>query len=118
VEYASAVACGQYVYQALKPPAAGKPNEIVCWALTTGEQVYRAQADGVSILSSPIATADGRVYFLGGGKNYVIKSAPEFQVLAANTLAGGNNGSSPAVSGGRIFVRDDSTLFCIGAKQP
>ena len=64
----------------------------------------------------PFATADGRVHFVTAGKSYVIKAGPRLEVLAANDLRGEMDGSSPAVSGGRIFIRGRKLLYCIGRK--
>jgi len=63
-----------------------------------------------------MARPDGRVYFATAGKSYVIQAAARLQVLAANNLGGETNGSSPAVSGGRIFLRGGKFLYCIGRK--
>lgn len=109
-EYTSPVAVGDLVYRA------HKPGNITCRKLATGEQVYDEAAKDISILASPFATADGRVYFAGGDKTYVVKAGEKFEILATNDLRGGNNGSSPAVSNGRIFIRGNEWLFCIGTK--
>jgi len=63
-----------------------------------------------------VLTADGRVYFISAEKSHVIKAGPKFEILATNSLGGSRNGSSPAISGGRIFLRDDQNLYCIGKK--
>jgi hypothetical protein len=53
----------------------------------------------------------------------VIKAGPKLDVLAKNNLGGyaGNNGPSPAIANGRIYVRDAEPagsgaafLYCIG----
>src|SRR5204863_5545504 len=56
-QYGSAVVAGEYVLRA------HKPGTIKCWKLATGEEVYDDDAPGVSILASPLVTADGLVYF-------------------------------------------------------
>lgn len=109
-QYGSAVVSGEYVYRA------SDKGVIYCWKLATGEQLFAADAPGVSKLSSPFATADGRIYFANGDKSYVLQSGPEFKVLALNDLRGGDNASSAAVSDGKIFIRGSEMLFCIGMK--
>ena len=101
---------GDYLYRA------HKPGLVSCWRLSTGEKLFSERLQGVSYLSSPFATPDGRVYFASAGKSYVLEAGPKFKVLAENTLPGGDDGPSPAVSGGRIFLRSTSTLFCAGKK--
>ncbi|OAI46056.1 hypothetical protein AYO44_12040 [Planctomycetaceae bacterium SCGC AG-212-F19] len=110
-EYSSPIICGDYVYRTQKP------GIVRCWNLATGEEMFSERLEGVSILASPIATADGRVWFLTPGKSHVIKAGPKLEVLATNDLGGGGNtGASPAVAGGRIFLRDSGFLYCIGKK--
>lgn len=109
-DYGSPVISGEYIYRA------HKPGIIKCWKLATGEEVYSETADKAPFLSSPVATADARIYFVGAAKSYVIKAGPKFEILATNDLKGSDNGSSPAVANGRIFVRDAEHLYCIGNK--
>ncbi|HJZ92908.1 MAG TPA: hypothetical protein VKE40_18685, partial [Gemmataceae bacterium] len=66
--------------------------------------------------ASPIATPDGRVYFAGSNRSYVIDAGPEFKVLATNNLGDGPDYTTPAVSNGRIFIKGKSYLWCIGKK--
>jgi outer membrane protein assembly factor BamB len=117
--YASPVICGDYVYRTQKP------GILYCWKLSTGEELYAERLEGITNLASPIATADGRVYFVTSARSYVIKAGPKLEVLAKNDLGGygGNNGPSPAVADGRIYVRDaepagpaGAFLYCIGKK--
>ena len=109
-DYASPVIAGRYVYKTCKE------GLISCLDLATGKEVFSAELEGVSKLASPFATADGRVYFASAGKSYVLRVGPKLDVLAANDLRGEANGSSPAVSGGRIFLRGNKALYCIAGK--
>ncbi len=101
---------GDYLYRV------HKPGVLKCWKLSTGEQVYDKRLEGISYLSSPFATPDGRLYFASAGRSYVVKAGPEPEVLASNSLPGGDDGPSPAISGGRIFLKSTIQLFCIGKK--
>jgi len=89
---------------------------ITCWKIATGEQMFSEHAE-VNMLCSPFSTPDGRIYYASSGKSTVLKAGPKFEVLATNDLnAGNNNGSSAAVSNGKIFIRGKETLFCIAKK--
>jgi hypothetical protein len=86
---------------------------------------FTAELENLTNLASPVATADGLVYFLCSGKTYVIKAGPKLDVVAENELGGfhGNNGASPAIANGRLYVRDaepagpgGAFLYCIGRK--
>jgi outer membrane protein assembly factor BamB len=109
-DYASPVIVGEYIYKIQKE------GVVACLKLATGEPVFAAELEGVSKLASPVATADGRLYFGSTGKSYVIKAAAALEVLGTGDLGGSGNGSSPAVSGGRIFIRDFDFLYCLGKK--
>jgi hypothetical protein len=84
--------------------------------MATGADVYEEKATRVSPGASPIATADGRIYFAGSGRSYVIKAGPDYEVLATNELNDGPDYATPAVSGGRIYVKGKSYLWCLGSK--
>ncbi len=61
--------------------------------------------------------ADGLVYFLNDkGVMNIVRPEPEFQRLARNEL-GEKCFASPALSGGRIFIRSEAHLYCIGIKH-
>lgn len=109
-DYTSAVISGEFLFRA------AKPGVIRCWKLSTGQMIFSERAEGVSTLDSPIAAADGRIYFISADKTYIIKAGPQFKVLAVNDLRGSSNGASAAVAGGRIYIRDNDNLYCIGRK--
>jgi outer membrane protein assembly factor BamB len=85
-----------------------------CIDAKSGERVWQDRVGGV-YSASPIA-ADGKLYLFGeNGEAIVLKPGRKPQVLARNKLDGRIIGS-PAVSGGRIFVRTDRQLIAIQAK--
>jgi outer membrane protein assembly factor BamB len=107
---ASAVIIDRHVYR-----ASGQ-DYIRCWSLADGEPVKELKAPRVSPSASPIATADGRIYFAGSGKSYVIRADPELEVLAVNDLNDGPDYATPAVAGGRLYIKGKSYLWCISKK--
>ncbi len=109
-DYSSPVIAGEFIYKYHKESTVG------CYKLATGELLYTAELKDVSKLASPFATADGRIYFMSTGKSYVLKAGPTLEIIGGGNLGGWGNGSSPAVSAGRIFVRDFDFLWCIGKK--
>jgi len=46
----------------------------------------------------------------------VIKPGPDFEVISKNAIGESMN-SSPAISNGKIFLRGEKHLFCIGVKN-
>lgn len=91
------------------------PETLKCLDADTGELVFNERLPGVSTWASPFATPDGRIYFASAGKSYVLKAGPKLDVLATNDL-GEENRASAAVSGGKIFLRGNQHLYCIGTK--
>jgi outer membrane protein assembly factor BamB len=90
------------------------PGILKCWETATGKQVYAQRLEGISTTwASPIADAQGRLFFANAGKSYVIQSGPEFRVLAVNDLGDGSH-PSPAVARGRLFLAGMKDLYCIG----
>ena len=63
--------------------------------------------------------AEGRIYFTGrGGRTVVIAAKTKFEILAHNTLES-NRGvfnSSPAITGNRLLLRSNRTLYALGEK--
>jgi outer membrane protein assembly factor BamB len=91
------------------------PEILKCFKLATGEIVFSERLPGVSTWASPVATTDGLVYFASAGKSYVLKAGDKFEVVAANEI-GEENRASAAISDGKIFLRGDKNLYCIGKK--
>jgi outer membrane protein assembly factor BamB len=86
-----------------------------CIEAGTGERVWQERVGGV-YSASPVA-ADGKVYlFSETGETVVLKPGRTPQVLARNRLDG-RIIASPAVAGGRIFVRTDRHLIAIQSKR-
>jgi outer membrane protein assembly factor BamB len=90
-------------------------NEIgiaTCLDAATGERIWRQRLDGV-FFASPVA-GDGKVYFVSEtGETVVLGAGRTPEVLARNDL-GERFVASPAIAGGRLFLRSDRTLFAVG----
>jgi outer membrane protein assembly factor BamB len=107
--FSSPVIVGAYVYRV------HNPGILKCWKLENGEEAVKERLAGVATAASPVATADGRIYFASAGKSYVIKAGAQPEILATNDLGDGGE-ASPAVADGRIFLKGRQYLFCIGKK--
>jgi outer membrane protein assembly factor BamB len=83
-----------------------------CYQPKTGDIVWQERVGG-NFCASPV-WADARIYFLSeAGETTVIEAADQFKVVAKNSL-GEKCQASMAVSGGRLVIRSDKSLFCIG----
>lgn len=60
--------------------------------------------------------ADGKIYVPNqSGDVFVLRAAPQFEVLATNSVDEPTN-TSLAASDGELFLRTDKSLWCIGGK--
>jgi outer membrane protein assembly factor BamB len=87
---------------------------LTCLEAATGKLVYRERLGG-KFTASPLA-APGRIYLTDeAGRTYVVKSGGAFELLARNDLEE-DFFSSPAASGGLLFLRTEKHLWCLGAE--
>jgi len=80
----------------------------------TGERIWQQRLGGL-FAASPVA-ADGKVYLWSEtGETVVIRAGRAFELVARNDI-GRRIVASPAISGGRIFIRTDGHLIAVGGQ--
>lgn len=87
-----------------------------CADAKTGKIVYEERVEGCGqVYASPVV-ADGKIYYFNrAGRGLVLPANPRYQLLASNDLERrGVFNSSPAVEAGRLYLRTDRYLYCIG----
>ncbi len=88
---------------------------VTCANAKTGKVLYKERVKG-AFSASPVG-ADGKVYCLNETGLCTVLDAKadawEDAVIATNELGEGTLGT-PAIAGGRIFIRTEKTLFCLG----
>jgi outer membrane protein assembly factor BamB len=78
----------------------------------TGERLWQERTGGV-FTASPVA-GDGKVYLLSeDGQTIVLAAGRNPRVLARNRLDA-RQLASPAISGGRLFIRTDDGVIAVG----
>jgi outer membrane protein assembly factor BamB len=83
-----------------------------CFEAQTGERHWKERI-GSHFSASPFE-AEGRVFFLSDhGETTIIRPGPEFTIVSKNEL-GEDCRASPAISQGRIYIRGEQNLYCIG----
>jgi outer membrane protein assembly factor BamB len=107
--FSSPVVVGEYLYRLCDP------QSLKCWKMATGEAVFTRRFPGVEVRASPFTTPEGRIYLASAGKTYVLQAGPKPEVLAVNDL-GDASPASAAVAGGRIYLKGERFLYCIGGK--
>jgi outer membrane protein assembly factor BamB len=86
-------------------------KEVFCFEAATGKALWHEK---MGLHHASPVLADGLVYFLNDdGMAHVVRAGPKFELVARNEL-GEKTYASPAISGGRIFLRGFKTLYCIG----
>lgn len=85
---------GQFVYEEPLPPHPG--------------QVY----------ASPVLAGDTIVYLGRGGQAVLVKAGPKCEIVGSARLEDGRGvfNASPAIASGRLYIRSNRNLYCIGAK--
>lgn len=105
----SPVAVDEYLYRLYSP------DVLHCWRLADGKEMFAERLPGVSAVPSAVVTADKRIYFASGGKSYVVAAGPKLDVLGVSDLNDPSH-ASPAIADGRLYVRGQRNLYCIGTK--
>jgi len=89
-----------------------------CAEAKSGKIVYEQRLDRADQVYAAAVLADGKIYYVSrSGQVFVLAARPVFEKLATNTLgARGRFDSSPAIADGRLYLRTDRTLYCLGEK--
>jgi len=87
---------------------------IACYDANTGREIYGKTRIGVGATFSASPVAMDGMLFCGSedGDVFVIKAGDKYELLATNSL-GESIMASPAVSGGKMFIRTTGHLYCI-----
>jgi outer membrane protein assembly factor BamB len=103
----SPVARGEHIYFVNDAGFAG------CYHARTGKREWFERLGDESFNASPLVI-DGKIYAANvAGDIYVIAAEPAFRLLARNSL-GEVIRATPAVADGRLYIRGNTHLFCIG----
>ena len=100
---------GKNVYQYFK-------SSLTCVDAKTGKVVKQKDTDDSSTYASPVL-AGGNLYLFGNSDTLILKADP-----SADFPSGGKGSlkesfeASPAAANGRLYIRTDELLYCIGAK--
>jgi outer membrane protein assembly factor BamB len=94
---------------------------LSCFDFKTGKQLYSGLVGNRKNrgLGSPLAIRGKLLWVLDDGITVVIEPGDKLKIVGRNKLGDGtglNFGASPAVANGRLFLRSQSYLYCIGEK--
>lgn len=85
-----------------------------CLDLKDGSIVYNERFPGQPYAS--ILAADGKLYVVTRrAGTFVLPAKPEFKILAKNKMSDRSQfNACPIIANGKLILRSDSTLYCIG----
>jgi outer membrane protein assembly factor BamB len=88
---------------------------LSCFDALTGKPYYHQQRlpKPYSFKASPVG-ANGKLYLsTEDGDVVVVRMGEKYEVLATNTMPDEFFVATPAIAGGRIYLRGKNTLYCI-----
>jgi outer membrane protein assembly factor BamB len=89
---------------------------LTCLDTKTGEVKYEGGRTPIpaTFTASPVAF-EGKILMTSeDGDTFVIKAGPKHEILATNSV-GEPVYASPAIADGKIFIRGEKNLYCIGS---
>jgi len=99
--------------------AADNKGMLTCYDLRNGKVVYEVRLPGKAV-ASPVAVRGHLLFILDNGITIVLQPGRRFHEVGRNKLGEGDPLdflASPAVAGGRLFLRSRSVLYCVGQKE-
>ena len=90
---------------------------LSCYEAKNGNRMFQERlGEGTSGYSASPVAGDGKIYFTGEeGDVYVLKPGPKLEILSKNPM-GEICMATPAISGGVIYFRTQSSLVAVSAK--
>ncbi|MFN4259652.1 MAG: PQQ-binding-like beta-propeller repeat protein [Gemmataceae bacterium] len=87
-----------------------------CAEAKTGKLLYEQRLDRAGQVYASALLVDGKIYYLTrNGRMFVVAARPQFELLATNDLSDrAEFNASPAFDRGRLYVRSNRHLYCIG----
>lgn len=92
-----------------------RDGNVTCHDAATGAVVYKERAGKKCFSASPISVQGKLLFLTEDGTTLVIEPGRELKVLARNSLTDPTEfRASPIVVDGRLYLRSQTTLYCIG----
>jgi outer membrane protein assembly factor BamB len=89
---------------------------VRCYDAATGSVRYEKRIAGAAFQASPVA-AGRRIYLTSvEGDVYVLPAGPAFSIAAHNRFEETIQ-ATPAIAGGRLYIRTRAALYCIGTRR-
>ena len=86
---------------------------VLCYDAITGEKYWEEEMGSSGIFSSPMIV-EGKVYLQDrSGVMHIFSADKEFKLIGEANL-GEDSATTPAFTQGRIYIRGEENLYCIG----
>ncbi len=90
---------------------------VTCLDAKTGEVQYRDRVPGPAKFSASPVAFDGKILLTSEeGESFVFTAGPNYELLSTNSI-GEQVHASPAIAGGKIFIRGERNLYAIGRAE-
>lgn len=91
-------------------------GQIMCINAADGKEAFAERINGAGRAYASGVCADGKIYFLTDNATaFVIAAKPRYELIATNKLEDtSRTNASPIVDNGRLLIRTDKYLYCIG----
>jgi len=96
---------------------ADKSGVVACTSAATGKQIWQKRVGGAYYGGSPVRAGDKLFIVDESGTVYCLAASDQFKELGRTEL-GEASRSTPAIAGGRLYIRTISHLYSVGGKSP
>ena len=92
-------------------------GRFCCCEASSGKVLWRHDFEGGTAFEASPCVAGDRLYLISdSGTTHVVKAARDFEEAGRGELGEAYKGAGPAFHNGRIYIRAEKHLFCIGGK--
>jgi outer membrane protein assembly factor BamB len=111
-DVASPILTGDYLY------AADRYGYLSVHDVKTGRILFRERLGAKPFSASPVRVRGQLLYFMEDGMTFVVGPGPTMKVVGRNRLTDDTEfRASPAIVDGRMYLRSQGHLYCIGEKK-
>jgi outer membrane protein assembly factor BamB len=92
---------------------------VYCLKASSGDIVNQKRLSGSGLIYASVVVADGKLYIVSREEGtYVLSADPKLTQLAHNVISSDSSvfNGSPVFSNGRLLLRSNQYLYCIGKK--
>ncbi len=89
---------------------------VSCLELPSGKPIWDKKRTEGNFSSSPVIAGDQLINISAKGEVFILSATKEFKILGRNKLDEDTR-ATPAIAGGKLFLRTEGHLFAINSKK-